>query len=378
MNMGNIPFLRASVVPVNEYLDEVEKIDISHIYTNYGPLNQHFEEAIMSEFFKSRGAVTTVANATLGLMAAIQLKKRKKGKYALMPSFTFPATALAAIWCGLEPYFIDISLDDWCMDKTVLVDKINELKEEVAVVVPYATFGSWMDLKEYEKLEKKGIPVVVDAAPGFGLMHGDMHYGQDFSGMIVYSFHATKPFGIGEGGMIYSYNEEEINRIKRMGNFGFDKNRECKMMGFNCKMSEYAAAIGIATINKWDQKVHERNRIADWYKQLLQSTGLMKKGWKVQKTEAVIHQFMPILSPEKIHNTQVIEALKKQKIEARLYFSPACHQQDFLKNYKSTDLTRTNKIAKRIVSLPLWEGMTKEMVEQIVMCLAQKVVSTDE
>ena len=105
--MENIPFLRASTVPVIEYLDELKEIDTSHIYTNYGPINQRFEQTIMSGFFQNRGAVTTVANATLGLMAAIQLKKRKKGKYALMPSFTFPATPLAAIWCGLEPYFID-------------------------------------------------------------------------------------------------------------------------------------------------------------------------------------------------------------------------------------------------------------------------------
>ena len=72
-----------------------------------------------------------------------------------MPSFTFPATPLAAIWCGLEPYFIDISIDDWYMDKTVLWDKIEKLKEEVAIVVPYATFGSWMNLEEYEELEKR-------------------------------------------------------------------------------------------------------------------------------------------------------------------------------------------------------------------------------
>ncbi|MGN4818285.1 aminotransferase class I/II-fold pyridoxal phosphate-dependent enzyme [Bacillus cereus group sp. MYBK139-2] len=376
--MENIPFLRASTVPVIEYLDELKEIDASHIYTNYGPINQRFEQTIMSGFFQNRGAVTTVANATLGLMTAIQLKKRKKGKYALMPSFTFPATPLAAIWCGLEPYFIDIAIDDWYMDKTVLWDKIEELKEEVAIVVPYATFGSWMNLEEYEELEKKGVPVVVDAAPGFGLMNGGMHYGQDFSGIIVYSFHATKPFGIGEGGLIYSKNEEDIQRIKRMGNFGFDTNRECTMMGFNCKMSEYAAAIGIATMKKWDDKLKERTRISEWYKQLLQSNGLMKKGWKLQKTEAVIQQFMPILCPEEVRNKQVIEDLKKQKIEARLYFSPSCHQQVLFRNYKSTDLTRTNKIAKQIVSLPLWEGMTKEIVEQIVICLGQKVVSADE
>ncbi|KFM98550.1 aminotransferase class I/II-fold pyridoxal phosphate-dependent enzyme [Bacillus clarus] len=376
--MGNIPFLRASVVNVKEYMDDLEKIDMSRIYSNYGPLNQYFEESIMSKFFQGKGAVTTVANATLGLMAAIQLKKKKRGKYALMPSFTFPATPLAAIWCGLEPYFIDISFEDWCMDKSVLFDTINELKEEVAVVIPYATFGSWMDLNDYEELEKKGVPVVVDAAPGFGLMKEGRHYGQDFSGMVVYSFHATKPFGIGEGGMIYSCNEEDIKRMKRMGNFGFDEKRECNMIGFNCKMSEYAAAIGLATLTKWDNKVKERNQIARWYEQLLQKKGLIKKGWKLQKTDAVIHQFMPILCPEEIHNTYVLEILKRQQIEARLYFSPSCHEQEFFKKYKSTNLMKTNTIAKRIMSLPLWEGMTKELVEEIVMCLEQKVVSRGE
>lgn len=87
---------------------------------------------------------------------------------------------------------------------------------------------------------------------------------------------------------------------------------------------------------------------------------------------------MPILCPEEVCNIQVIEELKKQKIEARLYFSPSCHQQVLFRNYKSTDLTTTNKIAKRIVSLPLWEGMTEEIVEQIVICLGQKVGAADE
>ena len=150
------------------------------------------------------------------------------------------------------------------------------------------------------------------------------------------------------------------------------------MMGFNCKMSEYAAAIGIATMKKWDDKLKERTRISEWYKQLLQSNGFIKKGRQLQKTEAVIQQFMPILCPEEVRNKQVIEDLKKQKIEARLYFSPSCHQQVLFKNYKSTDLTTTNKIAKRIVSLPLWEGMTKEIVEQIVRCLGQRAVLADE
>ena len=115
-----------------------------------------------------------------------------------------------------------------------------------------------------------------------------------------------------------------------MGNFGFDRNRECTMMGFNCKMSEYAAAYWDCDYKKWDQKLKERTRISEWYKQLLQNTGLMKRV-ESQKTEAVIHQFMPIICPEEVRNIQVIEELKKQKIEARLYFSPSCHQQVLFK-----------------------------------------------
>ena len=67
-----------------------------------------------------------------------------------------------------------------------------------------------------------------------------------------------------------------------MGNFGFDRNRECTMMGFNCKMSEYAGYWD-CDYKKWDQKLKERTRISEWYKQLLQNTGLMKKGGKSKR-----------------------------------------------------------------------------------------------
>lgn len=104
----------------------------------------------------------------------------------------------------------------------------------------------------------------------------------------------------------------------------------------------------------------------------------MKKDGKFKRQKQLFINLCLFSAQKKIHNTQVIEVLKKQNIEARLYFSPSCHQQDFFKHYKSTDLTNTNKIAKQIISLPLWEGMTQEIVEQIIMCLMQKVVSTDE
>lgn len=94
-----------------------------------------------------------------------------------MFSFIFFVIVLVVIWCGLELYFIDILIDDWYMDKIVFLDKIEELKEEVVIVILYVIFGLWMNLEKYEELEKKGILVVVDVVLGFGLMNGGMYYG---------------------------------------------------------------------------------------------------------------------------------------------------------------------------------------------------------
>ena len=125
-----------------------------------------------------------------------------------------------------------------------------------------------------------------------------------------------------------------------------------------------------------ESKVQERNRISEWYTQLLQSTGLMKKDGKFKRQKQLFINLC-LFSAQKNSQYASNRSIEKQNIEARLYFHHLVTNKIF-KHYKSTDLTNTNKIAKQIISLPLWEGMTQEIVEQIIMCLMQKVVSTDE
>ena len=134
--MKKIPFLRPNLVKNESIIPYLLEIDASRIYSNFGPLNTRFEQRVLDEYFNRVGAVTTVNNATIGLMLAISQCKRPKGKYALMPSFTFAATPLAAMWCGLEPFFIDIRSDEWCMDEKLLNEVLQMLGDEVAVVIP--------------------------------------------------------------------------------------------------------------------------------------------------------------------------------------------------------------------------------------------------
>jgi dTDP-4-amino-4,6-dideoxygalactose transaminase len=370
--MKLIPFLRPNLVKKEKYLSYLSKIDHSRIYSNYGPLNSLFEKRVLHEYFQNEGALVTVNNATTGLMLAISQSKRPKGRYALMPSFTFAATPLAAMWCGLEPYFIDIDPHSWCMDETILLDTIKKLKDKVAVVIPYATFGTCLDLSLYHSLHKSGIPVVVDAAPCFGTTSVDGQFGKGFGGTVVFSFHATKSFGIGEGGMVYSGKKEGIEKIRQASNFGFSGQRVSTLQGMNGKLSEYAAAIGLATLDLFPDKIKIRQRIYDFYLKQFDEAGLTRAGWTFQDSRGdIAHQFVPVLCPSRQNSKKYVKKFLKNSVDCRTYFSPACHHHPSFKSFRKTSLSVTEEIEKRILSLPLHEETTAQDVARVVRGIVQ-------
>ncbi len=208
-----LPFLRPLLVETDEIIPYLRRIDATRLYSNFGPLTLELEQRILSEYFGCAGLVSTVHNATAGLMLAIDAVRRPAGRYAIMPSFTFAAAPQAALWCGLEPYFVDIRAGDFCLDVQAVERAVEELGDALAVIVPYAAFGTVCDLDFYAQLQRGGRPVVVDAAASFGSSLNGHQFGAAFPGAVVFSFHATKSFGIGEGGMVYSSDEDLIARI---------------------------------------------------------------------------------------------------------------------------------------------------------------------
>ncbi|MHA6533845.1 DegT/DnrJ/EryC1/StrS family aminotransferase [Paenibacillus sp. BAC0078] len=370
--MFDIPFLRPHLVRKEHFISYFEKIEATRIYSNYGPLNNLFEERVVNQIFDGTGSAVTVHNATVGLMLAISQSKRPKGKYAVMPSFTFAATPLAAEWCGLEPYFLDIEPETWQMNREQLEHTVKLLGDDIAVIVPYATFGTAIDLSIYNSLLQQGIPVVIDAAASFGTITAEAatHFGKGFGGAVVFSFHATKSFGIGEGGLVYSADQELIKRIRQAGNFGFSSSRESVLQGLNSKIPEYTAAIALASLDQFKAVQENRKTIYEYYLTELLQAGLLEQGWSIQKLQgSVVHQFISILSSDSHSNREVIELLASNSIEARTYFSPACHQQKQFQRYPHATLHVTEYIAEHIVSLPLWEELDELTVERIVKVL---------
>jgi dTDP-4-amino-4,6-dideoxygalactose transaminase len=369
--MYKIPFLKPNLVKKEAYLEYLSQIDESRLYSNYGPLNGLFEHRVLKEYFRGEGALTTVSNATIGLMLAISQTKRPNGRYALMPSFTFPATPLAAMWCGLEPFFIDIRHDDWCMDETILTETLDRLGDQTACIVTYATFGTCLNLSRYEALHRSGTPVVIDAASSFGASSDGGYFGRGFSGPVVYSFHATKTFGIGEGGLVYSADHDLIRRLRQAGNFGFSSDRVSVTQGLNSKLSEYAAALALATLDAFHEKRKIRQRIYQWYMNQFQNADLFSQGWRPQATNGEIpRQTASFLCPGDRSNIDYVAKLANHQVESRTYFSPPCHRQPLFAAYPRSEMYVTDHVSGRIINLPTWEEMSEVDVARVVRLLS--------
>jgi dTDP-4-amino-4,6-dideoxygalactose transaminase len=370
--MERIPFLKPNLVRKEAYQKYLAQIDESRLYSNYGPLNSLFERRVLEQYFQGEGALTTVNNATIGLMLAICHAKREGGRYALMPSFTFPATPLAAMWCGLEPYFIDIRDDDWCMNESILEETLGRLGDQAACVVTYAAFGTCSNLSRYEALHQDGIPVVIDAASSFGSASERGQFGLGFPGPVVFSFHATKSFGIGEGGLVYSGDEDLIRRIRQAGNFGFSADRISTMLGLNSKLSEYAAAVALATLDVFPEKRKIRQRIYQWYLEQFSRAGLFSLGWLPQKAHGEIpRQTASFLCPGGQSNLDHVARLADHRVESRTYFAPPCHKQPLFSAYPRSDMSVTEDISERVINFPTWEEMGEREVTKIVFLLAK-------
>jgi dTDP-4-amino-4,6-dideoxygalactose transaminase len=363
------PFLRPNPPKLSELLDQLAEIEASNIYSNYGPVNTLLEQSLVRQLFAGNGACVSVCNATIGLMLAIRLalgvRPDTGRRYALMPSFTFAATAHAAIWAGLIPLLCDIESDTWLPAPSAEDELLERYRDEIAVIVPYATFGNNLDLDRYDRLSRKhNIPVVVDAAASLGSSNdnGDS-FGTGFRQPVIYSMHATKTFATSEAGLIYCADADIIDKLRSMGNFGFERPRTATMPGLNSKLSEVAALLALQKLRGFDKIVRHRLELVKTYRQLL-------VGWTFQRRvgRSDAHQFVSVLPPASYAHRRgyILEQLAIAGIGFGKYFDPHLATQPYFSEISvSGELRETERVASQIISLPLSDFMTAADVTRI-------------
>lgn len=362
------PFLRPNPPRLSRMSERLAAIEESGIFSNYGPVNSKLEAAFVSQIFGGEGACLTVCNATLGLMLAIRAAVGWRGserRYAIMPSFTFAATAHAALWCGLTPLLCDVEPDTWMADPESERALLERYKDEVAVIVPYATLGNCLDTTRYDRIsETYGVPVVIDAAASLGSLDEDGRgYGTGSRHPVIFSLHVTKTFSTSEAGLIYCADPARIEMLRAMANFGFGQPRCATMPGLNAKLSEIGALLGLAKLEEFEPIVAHRERLAAAYMASL-------PGFSFQRMIGQRHayQFMPVLLPDSMvpNRDKLSEQLVRRGIGSGRYFSPHLAEQPYFRETCITgELPVTQMLASRIFSLPMADGMNETDVRVI-------------
>lgn len=346
-------------------VEDYEKIVASNWYTNFGPYERELSSRTALYIGESVFA-TTVANCTLGIEIAINYLFDKQRKKAIMPSFTFAAGPEILIRNGFTPLFIDIETSTLQPSSEQARAILECERESIAGILLCNIFGVGNEnIEKWENLAKEfDVPLVIDSAAGFGSRYDDDERIGGRGDCEIFSLHATKPFAIGEGGLITSKNEKLINGLRSMQNFGFEADRMVHRIGTNAKLQELSCAIGIRQLDKLQARITERQRILSLYMRELEPAGYTFQDNALRSTVA----FATIIAPSSVNADIAATKLLDSGIEARRYYTPALHQQAAIGQLSESveeGLSVTEQVVRSVLSLPVLEDMTEDDIRYI-------------
>lgn len=366
---SEIPFIKPSFPSPTDFAKDVEQIVKANWYTNSGPIERMFSSELR-DYLGQDLQVATFANGTLALLAAIHsaVGSGDRSKFLMMPSFTFVAVPQAAIWNGYLPYFVDIDPSTWQMDSGTAREIIRSARDQIAGVILPNAFGvgnpaiaEWNEISDEFEL-----PVVIDSAAGLGSRYADGLLLGGRGHCEIFSFHSTKPFGIGEGGALVSANAEVVDQAYEFQNFGFDKSRMSRTLGLNGKLSEIHAAIGRRQLTGLASRIEHRKVTFQRYAAAFRTYDL---GFQTNAVNSS-HFCANIAVPSAEHKTRVLQMLATERVQARDYYNPPLHIHPyFRKHYPSmnrSDLGVTESLCSRIISLPVHDHMDTVDIERII------------
>ncbi len=367
--MYKIEVLVPDMPSADELLPWLRRIDAARWYTNFGPLVHEFEATLAQHWpvAPACGGVgweplqlVTLNTGTAPLELGIGALDLAPGGDVLLPAFTFSATAGSVLRNGLRPVFGDVAPGSWQLTPQLARQVASERR--LALVMPVATFGCPLDVAGWDAfVEDTGIPVLIDAAAAFG----NQAIGRRVA--VAFSFHATKPFGIGEGGALLTRDAALAARVRRASNFGFEGG-VVRQVGANAKMSEYAAAVGLAQWQRWPTQRARRQALwRDYAPALASLPGLqLQQGFGAGELPATLTVSVSgALEP-------VLAGLAAAGIQTRRWYCPPLHQHPAFAQYPRCGpagddvLTATQTLARHSVGLPWFASMTAAHCEQVV------------
>jgi len=332
-----------SLAPLEEYVELLKGVWESGILTHNGPLVQRFEMDLAAKLGIQN--FVAVTNGTVALQMAIKALELK-GEIITTP-FTWIATVSAIKWEGCTPVFCDIEPDTFNIDPTKIEALITD---KTVAIMPVHVFGNPCDVDAIDAIAKKhNLKVIYDAAHAIGSTYKGKCV-LEFGDISATSLHATKLLNTGEGGGCVTIDQALHEKLKRIRFFGHNDEKDVVEDGFNGKMTEIHAALGLANLKYYDAVLADRKYKYDLYKEKLQGgDGL---GFQTLKIGEPNYSYFPILFRSEKELLGVEEHLMQHNVYPRRYFWPSVNTYTRILECERKDVSED--IASRVLCLPLF------------------------
>ncbi|MFM7270475.1 MAG: DegT/DnrJ/EryC1/StrS family aminotransferase [Actinomycetes bacterium] len=369
-----VPFVRPPAPPLDDVVARLAPTYRQGAMTN-GPLVRELEATVAERLGVAH--VLAVSSCTTGLMLAVAGLAHLgviEGP-VLMPSFTFSAGPHAVAWNGLPVVFAECDPLSFQLD---LADAHTRL-DGVGAIMATHVFGAPCRPEQVEALgAERGIPVLFDAAHGFGGLRAGRPLG-GFGEVEVFSMTPTKPLVAGEGGLVCTDRDALAEYVPLAREYGNPGDYDTRFIGLNGRLSEMHAAVALASIDRIDEHLVTRRRLAARYAQgILDIPGLRVQAID-EGDESTFKDFTIAVDPAAygVDRDTLVRVLRAEGVDTRNYFDPPVHRQRSHAQRSPADLPVTDAVARTVVSLPIYPALDEASLDRIVEILAAVPAAAD-
>ncbi len=334
-----------------------EVLRSSHL--TQGPKVEAFEQALC-KYTGAKYAVT-FNSATSALMGAYASAGIGKDDEIITTPISFVATSNMAIALDAKPVFCDVKLDGNIDER--LIKKLITPKTRAIVPVDFA--GKPVALKKIQEIAKKhDLLVIEDASHALGSSVDGQKIGS-LSDMTIFSFHAIKPITTGEGGAVLTDNEEYATKLRLFRSHGIVKkqlwNSDMVSMGYNYRLTDFAAALGLSQLHKLDTFIDRRNEIAAYYDERFKGHKLLQTISIPENERSARHLYPITLIPSlQCPKEDIFSSLHDKGIGVQVHYKPIHQNSFYIERYGKQSLPVSEDFYRSELSLPCHQKMTLE------------------
>ena len=341
-------------------LDAVRRVLSRGTWWANGPEVTQFENAVTERSGHTWGvAFNSGTSALYAVLDALAIDGE-----VIVPSFTFPATVNAVELAGGTPVFADVERDTFGLDAGDVRRKLTD--DTSAIVVMHFAGDVARDSHDLAEIAQTyGLVLIEDAAHTLWT-NGAGTYGR--AAMFSFAFNKLLTTG-GEGGMVVCDNADLATRLRRLRSHGKDADGRCVSPGHNLRMTSMQAAVGLSQLERFDELVAERRRLARYYDVRLGDVDAIT----LPASEQSACQLYNVLLPIRQVRDGLQTYLKERGVPTRVTYRPV-HREPYYRRY-GADLPVTDEVAGRILTLPLYPGLTEMQQEQVIDAICEYVVT---